>query len=342
MASLLRRSMAVLLACAALVAIVATFVGVNSAQAASGDYGKIKVNAAQRTCSDARCGALTTVPGGSWVQTWCWRDGGWYSNTNRWFRVRYAGRNGWVSASQMSPQPVVPYCNNLLPGEALFANEVVWSPNGAYKVVMQGDGNFVEYGPTGAIWASNTGVAGSWVVMQGDGNLVVYKPGGAPVFATGTGWSGAQLVVQSDSNVVMYSASLPIWASGWHRYGGQATRTWNAGDYGNCTWYAMERWRSFWLRHLYPAISGDAHNWDNSARALHYTVMSSPATQAVVVFEGTASNPYGHVAWVDGMQPRSDGVYIHVAEMNYIGFNKIDTRWVKVVPGMSFIPAPAI
>jgi surface antigen len=311
-----------------------------STKAASGDYGQIYSNAAQLTCSDSRCGTLTTIPGSTWVQTWCWRDGGSYNGTPRWFRVSYSGQDGWVSASQMNPQPTVPYCNNLATGEALYANESVWSPNGAYQFIMQSDGNLVEYGPSGALWASNTGNPGSWAIMQGDGNLVVYTPGGTPVFATGTAWPGSQLVVQSDSNVVMYSGSTPLWASGWHLYSGQATRTWNAGDAGNCTWYAMDRWHSFWLRNLYPAISGNAIDWANSARALNYQVFSFPATQAVVVLPST--NPDGHVAWVEAMAPRSDGTWIYIGEMNVIGLGQIDHRWVKVTPSMSFIPSPAI
>ena len=313
-----------------------------SVKAASGDSGLVFTSAAQLSCSDPRCGTMATIPGNTWVPTWCWRDGGSYNGTPRWFRVSYHGQNGWVSASQMNPQPTVPYCNNLASGEALYANESVWSPNGAYRFIMQSDGNLVEYGPSGALWASNTGNPGSWAIMQGDGNLVVYTSGGTPVFATGTAWSGSQLVVQSDSNVVMYSGSTALWASNWHHYGGQATRTWNAGDSGNCTWYAMDRWHSFWLRHLYPAISGDAQYWDESARSLGYQVFSFPATQAVVVFEATRNNPYGHVAWVDAMRPNIGGTQIHIWEMNYIGWNQVDQRWVTITPDMSFIPAPAI
>jgi surface antigen len=78
----------------------------------------------------------------------------------------------------------------------------------------------------------------------------------------------------------------------------------------------MDRWHSFWLRHLYPAISGDAQYWDESARSLGYQVFSFPATQAVVVFEATSTNPYGHVAGVDAMRPSSGGTQIHIWEMN--------------------------
>ena len=52
-------------------------------------------------------------------------------------------------------------------------------------VVMQNDGNFVEYGPAGnAAWSTGTGgYWGSAIVMQDDGNLVIYY-GGYAVWAT--------------------------------------------------------------------------------------------------------------------------------------------------------------
>ena len=171
---------------------------------------------------------------------------------------------------------------------------------------------------------------------------MVYTPSGTAVFATGTSWSGSQFAVQSDSNAVIYTGSMPLWASSYHLYGGQSTRTWNGGDAGNCTWYAYDRWHSFWGHHLYPAFTGNATDWANSARSLGYRVLTTPTTQSVVVFDASLVPPYGHVAWVDSMQPRSDGTYIHVWEMNWYGLYKIDDRWVKVVAGMSFIPAPAI
>jgi len=188
MSKMLRFLLPVLLLATVLFAAVLSMVAVRT-KAASGDYGLIYANAAQISCSDPRCGMLATIPANTWVQTSCWRDGGSYNGTPRWFRVNFNGQDGWVSASLMNPQPIVPYCSNLASGESLFANESVWSQNGAYQLIMQNDGNLVEYGPSGALWASNTGTPGSWAIMQGDGNLVVYTSSGTPVFATGTAWS---------------------------------------------------------------------------------------------------------------------------------------------------------
>src|SRR5262249_45360813 len=61
----------------------------------------------------------------------------------------------------------------LTPNQVLTANQSVSSPNGQYQLVMQGDGNLVEYGPGGqVIWhAATNGNPGARAIMQGDGNL---------------------------------------------------------------------------------------------------------------------------------------------------------------------------
>ena len=107
--------------------------------------------------------------------------------------------------------------DTLLGGQRLPSGQALVSGSGAYRFVMQGDGNLVLYGPPGgALWASWTFVPGTSLVMQTDGNLVAYAPDGRPVWFTGTRGSGAvRLVVQSDGNVVLYRAdNRAVWATG--------------------------------------------------------------------------------------------------------------------------------
>jgi hypothetical protein len=82
---------------------------------------------------------------------------------------------------------------------------------------MQTDGNLVEYGPSGAIWSSNTlGSGGSnRLVMQTDGNLVMYTASGTVPFATGEVGSGSNdyLAMQNDGNVVQYGAGGAVFAT---------------------------------------------------------------------------------------------------------------------------------
>jgi plastocyanin len=114
----------------------------------------------------------------------------------------HGGRTGY-SAFQLSA------------GQSLAAGQALWSTDGRYEAVMQGDGNFVEYGPSGVAWASHTAAAGSRIVMQGDGNLVIYSPSGVAQWSSNTApSSGDRLVVQTDGNLVIYSGSSALWAKG--------------------------------------------------------------------------------------------------------------------------------
>lgn len=103
----------------------------------------------------------------------------------------------------------------LYAGEALGTNWTKTSRNGAYRLIMQADGNLVLYAPgTRPLWSSRSmGSGANTVVMQSDGNLVVYAPGRA-VWASNTmGSGGNRLVVQDDGNLVLYSPTRAVWAS---------------------------------------------------------------------------------------------------------------------------------
>src|SRR5687768_7006855 len=70
----------------------------------------------------------------------------------------------------------------------------------------------------------------------------------------------------------------------------------------------MERFKQF--SGVYPNLSGgNAYTWNDTAAARGWLVHNSPATQSMVVFEPgvQGASSQGHVAWVDFMQPRSDG-----------------------------------
>lgn len=106
--------------------------------------------------------------------------------------------------------------DTLFPGQSLRAGELLSSPDRSFDLVMQPDGNFVEYHggtTTNAIWNSQTvGHPGSQVTMQSDGNLVVYDTAGTPVWNTETAGMGAALLrIQNDSNVVVYAGRRALW-----------------------------------------------------------------------------------------------------------------------------------
>ena len=105
----------------------------------------------------------------------------------------------------------------LAPDTALDPGQGLFSSNGQYHLVYQGDGNLVLYDAGGTpLWASHTeGSLPGVLVMQGDGNLVMYDGHDVPIWHTAThGHGGAYLEVGNDGNVVVYDAQgLPLWAT---------------------------------------------------------------------------------------------------------------------------------
>ncbi|MFZ0831756.1 MAG: LysM peptidoglycan-binding domain-containing protein [Mycobacterium sp.] len=106
--------------------------------------------------------------------------------------------------------------DTLTEGQKLARGESITSNNGAYKLVLQDDGNLVLYARDhAAVWATNTD--GQNVVraeMQSDGNFVLYTPD-KPVWASETkGKKDVRLVIQDDRNLVLYSkGDDAVWSS---------------------------------------------------------------------------------------------------------------------------------
>ena len=100
------------------------------------------------------------------------------------------------------------------------------STDGRFFLIMQLDGNLVLYRSAGGVlWASNTGIPGSWLSMQGDGNLVMYTRDNRPVWSSDIRNPGAYTVLQNDGNVVEYdTVGNALWDSGGHT--GHTGRKW--------------------------------------------------------------------------------------------------------------------
>ncbi len=113
--------------------------------------------------------------------------------------------------------------DTLNPGQSLGIGQQLQSNNGKYILVMQADGNLVQYegmpSAPRAVWATNT-----WTLpatarpvradMQQDGNFVLYNSTNNPAWSTDT-WNhpGAKLVLQDDRNLVIYDPNnRPLWA----------------------------------------------------------------------------------------------------------------------------------
>jgi hypothetical protein len=104
----------------------------------------------------------------------------------------------------------------LSPGQTLPAGGKLLSPDGHYQLIMQTDGNLVDYSWPRALWASNTAdKSGADLEMQTDGNLVIYAPGHIAVWASNTaGKNGSVLFGQNDGNFVLYApGNVAVWST---------------------------------------------------------------------------------------------------------------------------------
>jgi hypothetical protein len=113
--------------------------------------------------------------------------------------------------------------SSLSAGQVLHAGQSITA--GSYKLIMQTDGNLVEYSGSTPIFATHTNGEGSgnYATMQSDGNFVLYSSGGSPRWATNTfGLGGSVLDIQTDGNVVVYHSGTAEWARSWWESGSGA------------------------------------------------------------------------------------------------------------------------
>ncbi|CAF1141911.1 unnamed protein product [Rotaria sordida] len=113
--------------------------------------------------------------------------------------------------------------NTLQPGQQLEQDEALTSPNGAYRLVLQTDGNLVLYVSDNTVPANSLWTTGSFrkgphrFEVQPDGNLVIYDGNNQASWASNTRRQNAdrgRLALQDDGNLVFYdNNNQPIWAT---------------------------------------------------------------------------------------------------------------------------------
>lgn len=140
-------------------------------------------------------------------------DGRWRAPTSDEYAVPVGAKQNFVGGVMTWRA----YSDSLAENRALATGGKLFSADERYQLVVQGDGNLVLYGPSGAVWATNTvGVTGAHLAMQGDSNLVLYDGAGRARWNSGTTtFKGAHLVVQNDGNLVVYDRNgVAIWTRG--------------------------------------------------------------------------------------------------------------------------------
>jgi subtilase family serine protease len=128
--------------------------------------------------------------------------------------------NGTMSINQTSGGVVWVANTYLAPGRILYPGQILYSPNLAYVLTMQDDGNLVLYtntNPQNVVWASNTsGHPGAYADMQTDGNFVIYVGSTPTTFATNTSGhnnQGVQLKLLNTGHLVLVLNGQNIWTS---------------------------------------------------------------------------------------------------------------------------------
>ena len=100
----------------------------------------------------------------------------------------------------------------LVPGQTLGSGKWLLSPNRAFMLGMQTDGNLVlrRVSDKRTLWHSRTyGQPGARLVLQTNGNLVIWR-GQQPVWSTRTAGRMLRLAVQNNGHLVLYTSSKAI------------------------------------------------------------------------------------------------------------------------------------
>lgn len=207
---------------------------------------------------------------------------------------------GWVipaivtspmaSASASSPMASAsPAPSGLNGGQCMAVGSELVSPDRAYTLVMQSDGNLADYAgwgfSVGQRWlgfSSNTN-SGAHACMQNDGNFVVYSAANKPLWWSGTNGSGSDehLVMQNDGNLVIYNNAYTraIWSTGY------STQTWCYHVFG----YSVANF--YW----YPLFSKIAGETDLDA----YVCSDAQSHSWFQNMDGTGMESTGPHCWVD-------------------------------------------
>jgi len=139
-----------------------------------------------------------------------------YNDNGTWSGMSFTGQSCGSSGSQWGGVKNATFlgANHLNNGQQMHSNQYILSDDGRFVLLMQTDGNLVEYTASGSLWASNTaGHPGAYLGMQSDGNVVIYSSSGTALWSTGP--KGIQVLkIQTDGNLVARdSAGTAKWAN---------------------------------------------------------------------------------------------------------------------------------
>jgi hypothetical protein len=130
-------------------------------------------------------------------------------------------------------------------------------------------------------------------------------PGSTPLCNTG----------QLDFTLPVYREENPFWNAGYAPISTNPPNPKLGNAKGNCTWYANGRTKQLGRNSASVNVMlGNANQWDDQARAAGISLSSTPQVGAIAHWEGSSTNPYGHVAVVEQVNPNGT---ILISESSY-------------------------
>lgn len=206
----------------------------------------------------------------------------------------------------------------------LTGGQSIVSPDGHYELLMQSDGNLVEYIVGGrALWSSQTnGDRGAHAVMEPGGNLVVYDASGAAVWSSNSRGTGCpHLVIQDDGNVVIYT-SKAIWATG------TVESTMQPGDVLHPGWSIYSPPPENYQ--LIMQTDGNLVLYDGAGKALWASgTQHHPGADVVMQTDGNlvVYDTTGHPLWASGTW-RDHGSYLYLqTDANLVLYDGSKAVW---------------
>jgi hypothetical protein len=133
----------------------------------------------------------------------------------------WSRRPFWSSATGPVAQPKfrvpIDARSSLLPGQVLYGNQALYSPQGQFRATMRFDGNLVVEGLNGVSWSTGTsGAIDARLILQEDGNLVLERCENSIVWESRSHDAiPGELILQDDGNLVIYSRDGSVMWSAW-------------------------------------------------------------------------------------------------------------------------------
>ncbi|PZE87629.1 hypothetical protein DEJ00_15700 [Curtobacterium sp. MCLR17_039] len=116
---------------------------------------------------------------------------------------------GLVSTATPAAAAPIVYTGTVAAGKTLWPGDSVTSNNGQFQLVMQGDGNLVEYGiGRKVLWASNTsGKSGAFAQIRANGTLAIVHNNVRIALWGGAGHVGRNFGVRPDGTMRMINTA---------------------------------------------------------------------------------------------------------------------------------------